>query len=77
MRIDPNYESSRRWIIENCKKCPNCLYHIEKNNGCDHMTCIKCRHEFCWSCLADFQPIRKDGNHRHNSTCKHYVAYRS
>ncbi|CAF3096959.1 unnamed protein product [Rotaria sp. Silwood2] len=76
MSMDPIYESSRRWIVENSKKCPNCPYQIEKNNGCDHMTCIKCRHEFCWSCLADFQPIRKYGNHRHNPTCKHYVSYK-
>ena len=74
-RIDPNDESSRRWIVENSKKCPQCPYQIEKNDGCDHMTCIKCRYEFCWSCLADFQPIRKDGNHRHEPTCKHYAFY--
>ncbi|CAF0966076.1 unnamed protein product [Rotaria sp. Silwood1] len=75
MSMDPIYESSRRWIVENSKKCPHCPYQIEKNDGCDHMICIKCRHEFCWSCLADFQPIRKDGNHRHDPTCKHYAAY--
>jgi hypothetical protein len=67
LEIDPNYEFSRRWIIKNSKKCPNCPYQIEKNDGCDHMICIKCRHEFCWSCLAGFQPIRRDGNHRHKS----------
>lgn len=73
--VDQNDESTRRWIIEHSKKCPKCPYHIEKNDGCDHMKCIKCKHEFCWSCLADFQPIRRDGNHRHKSTCKHYAAY--
>ena len=71
---DPTYQSNRQWIMENSKKCPGCSYQIEKNRGCDHMTCIKCRHEFCWSCLADFQPIRQQGNHRHYVTCKHYVA---
>jgi hypothetical protein len=75
LEIDPDYELSRRWIVENSKKCPQCPFQIEKNDGCDHMTCIKCRHEFCWSCLADFQPIRQDGNHRHKKTCKHYAAY--
>ena len=75
MSIDQTFESSRRWIVENSKKCPHCPYQIEKNDGCDHMTCIMCHHEFCWSCLADFQPIRQDGNHRHNKTCKHYAAY--
>ncbi|CAF3375228.1 unnamed protein product [Rotaria socialis] len=71
--MDFDYECSRRWIVEHSKKCPNCPYQIEKNDGCDHMTCIKCRHEFCWACLADFQPIRRHGNHRHDRTCRHYV----
>ena len=31
-------------------KCPNCKTRIEKNGGCDHMTCKKCKHEFCWIC---------------------------
>ena len=57
MTIDPHDESSRKWIVENSKKCPNRPYQIEKNYGCDHMTCIKCRHQFCSSCLVDFQPI--------------------
>ena len=30
MRIDPNEESTRRWIVENSKKCPKCPYRIEK-----------------------------------------------
>eukprot|EP00403_Amphidinium_massartii_P040142 CAMPEP_0178444362 /NCGR_PEP_ID=MMETSP0689_2-20121128/39451_1 /TAXON_ID=160604 /ORGANISM="Amphidinium massartii, Strain CS-259" /LENGTH=412 /DNA_ID=CAMNT_0020068557 /DNA_START=34 /DNA_END=1269 /DNA_ORIENTATION=+ len=29
------------------KKCPNCKEYIEKNGGCDHMTCV-CKHEFYW-----------------------------
>jgi hypothetical protein len=29
------------------------------------------------ACLADFQPIRQDGNHRHKNTCKHYAPYDS
>ncbi|CAF1100294.1 unnamed protein product [Adineta steineri] len=73
--VDLNDESSRRWIVENSKKCPKCPYQIEKSDGCDHIKCIKCHHEFCWSCLADFQPIRQYGNHRHNQNCKHYAPY--
>ena len=28
------------------KPCPQCRQGIEKNHGCDHMTC-RCGHEFC------------------------------
>jgi hypothetical protein len=38
-----------------CKKCPNCRHHIEKNGGCNHMTCSFCKHEFCWRCKSAYQ----------------------
>jgi len=31
---------------------------------------IKCRAEFCWSCLNDYNAIRKLGNSEHKSTCE-------
>jgi ariadne-1 len=34
------------WITANTKDCPNCNSAIEKNGGCNHMTCRKCSHEF-------------------------------
>jgi hypothetical protein len=33
------------------KWCPKCKIFIEKNGGCDHMSCI-CGCHFCWNCLA-------------------------
>lgn len=27
----------------------------------------------CWICFADYAPIRRDGNHRHKPSCKHYA----
>ena len=33
------------------KQCPRCRFWVEKNRGCNHMTC-RCRYEFCYICAA-------------------------
>ncbi|KAL4492024.1 hypothetical protein ABPG72_008445 [Tetrahymena utriculariae] len=33
------------------KNCPTCNAHIQKNGGCNNMTCRKCQTGFCWLCL--------------------------
>ena len=38
----------------NVKKCPECNILIEKNGGCNHMTCPKCRAHICWRCMGVF-----------------------
>lgn len=40
------------WISANTKECPKCSSTIEKNGGCNHMTCRKCKYEFCWMCMG-------------------------
>ena len=40
------------WIMANTKACPKCDKPIEKNQGCNHMTCVQCRNEFCWICMG-------------------------
>ena len=30
------------------KQCPRCFVRIEKNEGCDHMTCFSCGADFQW-----------------------------
>jgi len=36
------------------KKCPKCKILIEKNGGCNHMTCPKCEVHICWRCVGVF-----------------------
>ncbi|XP_077440307.1 E3 ubiquitin-protein ligase RNF14-like [Vanacampus margaritifer] len=43
---------SEHWIEFNSKNCPHCFCSIEKNFGCNMMTCSQCRQLFCWNCLA-------------------------
>ncbi|WOK99603.1 putative E3 ubiquitin-protein ligase ARI2 isoform X1 [Canna indica] len=37
------------WILVNTKSCPKCHKLVEKNGGCNHVTC-KCGQYFCWLC---------------------------
>ncbi|KAL6450874.1 dbl4 E3 ubiquitin-protein ligase dbl4 [Candida maltosa Xu316] len=54
------------WIDANTHSCPKCHSSIEKNGGCNHMTCRKCKHEFCWVCLNDWT------EHRNNYSCNRF-----
>ena len=55
------------WIGANTKECPKCCSTIEKNGGCNHMTCRKCKYEFCWICSG---PWSEHGNNYYN--CNRY-----
>ena len=54
-RIKSSTESENIvWIMANTKSCTKCQKPIEKNQGCNHMTCSQCKHEFCWICMGDW-----------------------
>ena len=38
-----NESETANWILANTKRCPKCNTRIEKNQGCNHMTCRQCK----------------------------------
>jgi len=62
-----NELAAQVWITLKTKPCPACKTPIEKNGGCNHMTCMKCRYEFCWLCGTKYA-----NNHFSNSKCKQF-----
>ncbi|CAG2176376.1 unnamed protein product [Oppiella nova] len=56
------------WILSYTKECPKCKAPIEKNGGCNHMTCRnqQCKYEFCWICLSDWS------KHGYQTSCNKF-----
>ncbi|ELP88400.1 ariadne RING finger, putative [Entamoeba invadens IP1] len=56
------------YIRNHAKLCPNCHQPIEKNGGCNHMTC-KCGYQFCWLCMQKYTSTHFLSN---TTGCKQY-----
>uniref|UniRef100_A0A8D3A8K0 RBR-type E3 ubiquitin transferase n=1 Tax=Scophthalmus maximus TaxID=52904 RepID=A0A8D3A8K0_SCOMX len=58
----------RTWasVIEhgqrNAQKCPQCKIHIQRTEGCDHMTCTQCNTNFCYRCGERYRHLRYESN---------------
>ncbi|KAF9451772.1 RWD-domain-containing protein [Macrolepiota fuliginosa MF-IS2] len=58
-------QANKRWLEASTVACPGCEIHVEKNLGCNHMTCWKCGQHFCYRCGTKLQPADP---YRHFST---------
>ncbi|KAF8203302.1 hypothetical protein BJ912DRAFT_943537 [Pholiota molesta] len=55
VRLLAQYEEQKAtesWITESTSVCPGCQSHVQKSEGCNHMTCTRCMHHFCYRCGA-------------------------
>lgn len=43
-------------LPENVRPCPRCDVLIEKDGGCDHITCSQCGFDFLWSTMGAWNP---------------------
>ena len=53
------------------KQCPKCKIWTEKNEGCNHMTCVECQYQWCWLCNGEYNI-----NHYYNGKCKGLQFYK-
>jgi len=61
-------------IIQVCsslkiKRCFKCNTFTQKNEGCNHMTCVVCKGEWCWLCGKEH--FEGHFNRRDNPECYH------
>ena len=52
------------------KKCPKCSIIIEKNKGCNHITCTKCGYQWCWLCNKEY-----NANHFNEGKCRGFQFF--
>ena len=46
--IDKGFEEYKSHTL--VKRCPYCRFWTEKQDGCNHMTCVQCNFQWCWVC---------------------------
>ena len=61
--LDKEFEEWKKHKI--VKRCPGCNMWTEKNEGCNHMTCVECKYQWCWLCRGKY-----DSNHYYVGSCK-------
>lgn len=72
--VDPGDAAVVRSVSLPCRDCGG---YVQKNGGCNHMTCT-CGAEFCWECGLEIDGVvyehymRGDRGDAANTVCNHY-----
>ncbi|KAG4439288.1 hypothetical protein IFR05_005221 [Cadophora sp. M221] len=64
--------ASEEFLSEMTKVCPGpgCGIHtIKAGNACDHITCMQCHFDYCWTCLVPYDMVRHIGGTAHDRDC--------
>ena len=67
--VDKEFEEWRSHKI--VKRCPYCRMWTEKNEGCNHMTCVECKFQWCWLCKKPY-----NYNHFSEGSCNGLQFYK-
>ena len=67
--MDKEFEEWRSKRI--VKRCPCCRMWTEKNEGCNHMTCVECKFQWCWLCQKPYSY-----NHFSEGSCNGLQFYK-
>ena len=52
------------------KKCPKCSIITQKSSGCNHITCSKCKFQWCWLCNGEYT-----SGHYNQGKCKGFQFF--
>lgn len=63
-------QNATQWVRHHTQPCPGCGSRIQKNGGCNHMSCSVCRQQFCWVCSPLLRP-----SHVEWTSIRNAVAY--
>jgi len=56
------------------KPCPGCSILTDKISGCNHMTCSRCKREWCWMCGDSIDDVSAHFSAGNPKGCRQFTA---